>query len=174
MTRSLILAAFVGTLCLAYLLTGETTPLALLILLAAIWVLRIAAAISPLVRKLFNSIGPRSDTRYMTRIELLRSSLTFACLGLTTLAVLFLAAVSMSNDGPDHLDPLLGGFFFGTFILTAMWLFGGIYLLIRGLFRRRDYDPAEVYRRDTEGTGDNSDEHGDEDNDPARPTTPGV
>jgi hypothetical protein len=76
---------------------------------------------------------------------------------------LFLAAVSLSNDGPDHLDPLLGGFFFGTFILTAMWLLGGIYLLIRGLCRSRDYDPAEVLKRDSEDRWDENDEVGEGD-----------
>ncbi len=174
MKSSLLPAAVIGTLCLSYLLTGNKVWLLFLSLIAAVWLLRVAAHFNPHVRTLFDPVGPRTDTRYMTRVELLRSSVTFACLGFATLAVLFLAALSLSNDGPDHLDPLLGGFFFATFILTAMWFLGGVYLLIRGLFRRRDYDPAEVYRRDTEGTGDNSDEHGDEDNDPARPTTPGV
>ncbi len=163
MKSSLLSAAVIGTLCLSYLLTGNKIWLLFLSLIALLWLLRVAAYFSPLVRKLFDSIGPRTDTRYMTRVELLRSSLTFACLGLTTLAVLFLAAVSLSHDGPDHLDPLLGGFFFGTFLLTAMWLLGGIYLLIRGLCRSRNYNPAEVLKRDSENHWDETDEEDEED-----------
>lgn len=47
-------------------------------------------------------------------------------------------------------SPITLGVFFVAFLLTAMWFLGGVYLLVRGLLRRRNYDPKIVYERDME------------------------
>lgn len=142
-------AAVIATLCLAYLATGENHFVLLLAALGFFYLLAIIAAFSPPVRRLYSPIGPRTDTRYMTRLELLRSSVTFAGLGLGSMVIMILAASILPKLGDEVAgSPVTLGIFFVAFVLTAIWFVGGVYLLIRGLLRRRDYDPRAVYERD--------------------------
>jgi len=142
-------AAVIAALCLAYLATGEDRFVLFLVVMGFFYLLAIIAAFSPTVRKLYMPIGPRTDVRYMTRLELLRSSVTFAGLGLGSMVVMILAASILPKLGDKVAgSPVTLGIFFVAFVLTAIWFVGGVYLLIRGLLRRRDYDPRAVYERD--------------------------
>ena len=124
-----------------------------LVFLAAILILGLLSKLaesSRAVRRLFEPRGPRTDTRYMTRDELFRSGRSFL-IGATALIVVLAAVLTLLLPFPrlESAPVILVGIAWGLCLLTVGLLCGGLYLLVRGLFRSRNYDPFSVYLRDT-------------------------
>ena len=88
-------------------------------------------------------IGPRTDTKCMTKGELLDSGVRFIVWGLifSSLVLAFVPLSSLvfpAGDLPGAV--FLVGFFLVLF--AGMGFVGGLYLLIRGLLRRADDTPS--------------------------------
>lgn len=100
----------------------------------------------------FKHLGPRTDTRYMTRAELFMSSRVFLVWGILV-SVVWMTTVYLVDlvDKKDILEhPAAIALNFALFLLSASGYLGAFWLLVRGLFRRADYDPVMVHQKDME------------------------
>lgn len=103
-------------------------------------------------RDALKHLGPRTDTRYMTRAELFISSRVFLVWGILV-SVVWIAAVYLVDlmDKKDILEhPAAMGLNFALLLLSGCGYLSAFWLLVRGLFRRADYDPATVHQKDME------------------------
>jgi len=83
----------------------------------------------------FLAVGPRTDVPHMTRRELLESAGSFVTWTLLTVIALQLVLLS----SPQNASLWLQGLLFGLALLLLMGAFGALYMLLRGLLRRRAY-----------------------------------
>ncbi|HKQ57273.1 MAG TPA: hypothetical protein VJY35_05355 [Candidatus Eisenbacteria bacterium] len=102
-----------------------------------------------------HGFGPRTDVRYMTRAQLLRSAWHFlrAAIVMTVCSAAvgyFAFGVRPNGD----VNPLILGLLFVLFILSGMGCVGALYLAVRGLARKASYDPVPVWRADQESWRD--------------------
>ncbi|MCU0607012.1 MAG: NUDIX domain-containing protein [Candidatus Edwardsbacteria bacterium] len=105
-------------------------------------------------RLLFRPHGPRTDVRYLTRRELLRSGLLSCCLaaGLGALQVL---AVLVPQRSFDRHPALFAAWLSLSFLLTFLCLLfalSGIILVVRGLCRSSRYVPPVPKEKEIEHT----------------------
>jgi hypothetical protein len=86
--------------------------------------------------------GPRTDTKYMIRRELVRSGKTLLSCGII-LAVVWIAfsRLTFSSIVKDSPLPFIIGIHFAVSLTTLASILGGIYLLVRSLFRSENYLP---------------------------------
>lgn len=122
-------------------------------LIALVWILRSKAKKDPSqfwVYLLYGlQLGPRSDVKYMTKIELYESGVRFVTWGLIFTSVLFAVAIAeKATNNPSDASLLLRGLQFGSALLAAMGFVGGSYLLLRGAFRSPSYSPPPSGRSD--------------------------
>jgi hypothetical protein len=115
-------------------------------LIGLVWYLRSRAQKDPRkfwVLLLYGvQVGPRTDVAHMRKGELLESGIRFITWGLIFMSAfwannILMAAIYAPND--PH------GFFvvvmFLTTLFSGMGFLGGLYLLVRWLFRRSSYVP---------------------------------
>jgi hypothetical protein len=121
-------------------------------LLCGVKLLERLAVNHPNARVAFYHLGPRTDTRYMTRAELFISSRMFLSWGILLSAVwiatVYLVALIAGKDTLEH--PASMAVNFALALLAGCGYLGAFWLFVRGLFRRADYDPATVYQKDME------------------------
>jgi hypothetical protein len=99
-------------------------------------------AVHPLVRVLHQDVGPRTDVKHMTRGDLLRSGgwfLLSAVVFLGAYTGLFFLARVFGFDPFEHVPLVFAAYL--SLILGLLAVCGGLYLLVRGLFRSRRYQP---------------------------------
>lgn len=120
-------------------------------LICLVKLLQWLAADHPSVRVAFEHLGPRTDTRYMTRADLFRSSRAFFVWGVVVtavwIAIAYLLVLIAGKEAWNH--PAVPVIYFVFPLLAGCGYLGALWLLIRGLLRREDYDPVAVYQRDT-------------------------
>jgi hypothetical protein len=90
---------------------------------------------APFTRFMRATRGPRQDVRSMTRIERLRSALSFLLWGLVFFAASLLLAYStfaLKLFSQDNVIVLVLSF--GLVIFAGIGLIGGLYLLVRVIF----------------------------------------
>lgn len=140
----------IGFFLTAFLLSLKLIFAAMLLLILAVIGLSELAERYSGVRKLFEPRGPRTDVRYMTKAELFRSGRSFL-VGGAALAIVLMALMKLTSllANPRSEQPFLMGVFFLLVIFECVLLFAGAYLLFRGLFRRRSYDPHLVFLMDS-------------------------
>ncbi|MGD0336890.1 MAG: hypothetical protein ABSB18_07340 [Candidatus Omnitrophota bacterium] len=92
------------------------------------------------VQVVFGMHGPRTDTKYMVKEELFQSASQFFRWAFNILLILVLV-LALINKFKEKLNPpvILLALFFMVFILFLTALGGGIYSLIRGIFKKK-YD----------------------------------
>jgi len=96
----------------------------------------------PLARFMFRSRGPRSDVECLTRRQLFAEGVKFLYLALLLFLVVWAVGSVGDAVGVDLLEKPLGmGVTFVCFILSGIFMLGGVYLLLRGLFRSAGYVP---------------------------------
>jgi hypothetical protein len=96
----------------------------------------------PLSRFMFKSRGPRSDVECLTRRQLFAEGVKFLYLAVLCFLALWAAGTVADAMGRDLFErPLATGAFFIVAILFAMFVLGGAYMLVRGLFRSPGYVP---------------------------------
>ena len=131
-------------------MTLSTIVLIFAVLFLVIILLERLAADYQGLRVAFKNFGPRTDTRYMTRAELFKSARVFLYGGLV-LVVVWIAIGYLINHfaGREALEhPVVQVFIFGISLLIAFGFIGALWLGMRGLIRRADYDPVQVFQRD--------------------------
>src|SRR5262245_3848048 len=114
---------------------------------------------------LLRRFGPRTDVRYMTKVELFKSGTQFLGSGLVVLA----GALGLALLVPEieKIQPeIVGVSGFAVLIISGMGILGGLYLYVRGAFRSTSYDPEAVWQADREGW---IAKHGDDGDGPRRP-----
>ena len=95
-----------------------------------------------LSRFMFRSRGPRGDVVCLTRRQLFAEGAKFLYLAVLCLVALWGALSVADAARVDPLaSPLAGGAFFIAVVLCAIFVLGGVYLLVRGLFRSPRYVP---------------------------------
>lgn len=130
---------------------------ALVIGLAVFFNLRALAGRHPdawWARLLFRPFGPRTDVRYMTRRELLRSGLGSFLLA-AGLAVLQAGVASVPQQHIGNSRALFAAWMALTFvfsILCILFILSGSILLIRGLFRCTAFVPPRPEEKEIEHT----------------------
>lgn len=136
---------------LAIALLANSWPMwVLFALVVLLIVLPVFADRSAIMAELYKPRGPRTDVRYMTKAELYRSGRSFL-VGGAALAIVLMALTGLTSlfANPRSELPFLMSVFFLLVILECALLFGGVYLLFRGLLRRRSYDPHLVFLLDS-------------------------
>lgn len=79
------------------------------------------------------ALGPRTDVPDMTRRELFESAASFVTWTLLAVVALEIVLLASPHDAP----PWVQGIAFGLALLLLMGAFGAVYMLLRGLLRRR-------------------------------------
>ena len=97
---------------------------------------------------LFIPIGPRTDVAYMNKKELFKSAISFLLWGIHFTVLIVVASylifgVFYKNSEPHMV--LVAIVCFVLPIACGIFYFSSAYLLIRGVFRRRDYVPKSEY-----------------------------
>ena len=96
----------------------------------------------PLSRFMFRSRGPRSDVECLTRRQLFAEGVKFLYLAVLCFLAMWAAGSVADAVGGDLFEqPVATGAFFIVAILFAMFILGGAYMLVRGLFRSPRYVP---------------------------------
>ena len=90
------------------------------------------------VKVLYGFYGVRTDTKYMLKDELYVSGFQFL-----KYSLLFLALVILIARFQLESNLFMMGIFFGSVMLFMILFGGGLYLLLRGLLRKRNYIPPE-------------------------------
>ena len=109
-------------------------------LIALVWLLRRKATKDPRrfwVFLLYGlQLGPRTDVKQMSKAELYDSGIRFIILGLMCTSAFLAMAIAMRVLGgsPDT-NAVLLGLWIALTLFSAMGFLGGLYLLLRGLFR---------------------------------------
>ena len=88
----------------------------------------------------FHQIGPRTDTKYMSKRELYKSGLKFIVWSIYLFTIILLLGY---NIGSKSEYAIILGIIFIIWILFMMCFFGGLYLIFRGLIRKKEYIPPE-------------------------------
>lgn len=151
--RQFIFWMFLACALLANALLANSWPMwVLFALIVLMIVFRLSADRSVIVAKLYEERGARTDVRFMTRQELLRSGRSFLTWGLLISLVVyvtvFLVMPTRPAVIPKTVEIIVGAFTFVAFIAVGMLLVGGVYMSIRGVFRRNKYDPSHVLAQD--------------------------
>lgn len=84
--------------------------------------------------------GPRTDVERMTRSELFRAAASFNTWFLGGCSVTLLILAGAGKNGIEQ-APVVFGVGWVAAVLTAMAGAGAVYVLLRALFRSRDYVP---------------------------------
>jgi hypothetical protein len=95
-----------------------------------------------LSRFMFKSRGPRSDVVFLTRRQLFAEGAKYLYLAVLGIGVIWVAGSVGEALGGDAFATTVGAAaLFIVGILSAMFILGGAYLLVRGLFRSPRYVP---------------------------------
>jgi|1186.fasta_scaffold515778_2 hypothetical protein len=96
----------------------------------------------PLSRFMFKSRGPRSDVVCLTRRQLFAEGTKFFYLALLCFVVLWAGFSVGDAVGKDLTEIPVGmAITFIVSILLGMFVLGGVYMVVRGLFRSPRYVP---------------------------------
>ena len=87
------------------------------------------------------ALGPRTDVPDMTRRELFESAASFVTWTLGAVVALELLLLASPQDAPTWVQ----GVAFGLSLLLLMGAFGAVYMLLRGLLRRRAHLSRERF-----------------------------
>jgi hypothetical protein len=96
----------------------------------------------PFIKKLFVPQGPRTDTQNMNRQELFQNGLVSLKLSLFLVLIAFGLSYLMIALRPREVH-VLTILLIITVILILAAFFGGLFLLILGLFRRKNFCPPQ-------------------------------
>ncbi len=141
----LLFAVYILLLTGVFLMTGDKILGLLIFVTVAVHVSGLYALRHP--NSLFAWIvfrqrfGPETQTRYMTRQDLLRSGCQFLMLSLyPLLTVVGLRAFAARLEIMMSVE-IFSAVYFASSLFFLMCVIGGIYLLIRGLLRSADFVP---------------------------------
>jgi hypothetical protein len=118
-----------------------------LILIGVVWYLRSRAMKNPQAFWAFllfgAQVGPRTDVPGMTKAELTASGLRFVTWGLIFSSLMILTAI-IANGMYEKTQPhgAVVAVLMLTGLFSGMGYLGGFYLLIRALFRSKNYVPG--------------------------------
>ena len=91
-------------------------------------------------------VGPRTDVAHMTKTQLFESGMRFVTWGLIFLSVFWANGIAIMAlyDRTADPHPFFAVVMFASVISSGMGFVGGLYLLVRSLFRQRSYAPPSL------------------------------